>query len=153
MATAFISYSVKDEHLAKSLHTMISMAGIDTFLAGISITPGANWTDAIFKHLDEAKWVFFLATKNSIGSAAVQQELGASLIQEKNIIPILIDVNPEELPGWIGNHQAIDINSDPELLHQKIEAIAEKIQVDKFWAGVIVGAIIVGLGVLIAKSK
>ena len=153
MAAAFISYSVKDEPLAKNLHAMISMAGIDTFLAGISIEPGSNWTDAIFKHLDEAKWVFFLATKNSIESAAVQQELGASLIQEKNIIPLLIDIKPEELPGWVGNHQAIDINSSPELLHKKIEIIAEKIKVDKFWLGVIVGAIIVGLGVLIIKSK
>jgi len=153
MATAFISYSVKDESLAKSLHTMTSMAGIDTFLAGISIEAGSNWTDEIFKHLNEAKWVFFLATKSSINSAAVQQELGASLIQEKSIIPLLIDIAPEELPGWVGNHQAIDINSAPELLHQKIEAIAEKIKVDNFWAGVIVGAIIVGLGVLIAKSK
>ncbi len=153
MAKAFISYSVKDESLAKNLHAMTSMAGIDTFLAGISIEPGSNWTDVIFKHLDEAKWVFFLATKSSVESAAVQQELGASLIQEKNIIPVLIDITPEELPGWVGNHQAIDIKSAPELLHQKIADIAEKIKVDKFWVGVIVGAIIVGLGVLIAKSE
>ncbi|UTW44159.1 toll/interleukin-1 receptor domain-containing protein [bacterium SCSIO 12696] len=152
MTSAFISYSVQDEHMAKGLHKMTSMAGIETFLAGISLEPGSNWTETIFKNLEQSEWVFFLATKNSVSSAAVQQELGASLVQKKTIIPVLIDITPEELPGWVGKHQAIDIKSSPELLHSVIEKIAEKIKVDKFWAGVIVGALVVGLIALVAKS-
>lgn len=152
MSSAFISYSAKDEQLAKSLYSATTMAGIETFLASISIEPGSNWTAAIFKRLEKADWVFFLASKNSIASAAVQQELGASLIQKKTIIPLLIDVSPTELPGWVGNHQAIDLKSSPEVLHNAISKIAEKIKVDKFWAGVIVGAIVIGLLVLITKK-
>ena len=152
MTAAFISYSVKDDHLAKGLYSAMTMAGIETFLAGISIDPGNNWTDTIFEKLNKSDWVFFLASKNSCNSQAVQQELGASLIQKKTIIPLLVDITPEELPGWVGNHQAIDLRSSPELLRKTIGQIAEKIKIDKFWAGVIVGAIVVGLLVLIAKS-
>ena len=152
MSSAFISYSVKDEHLARGLYSATSMAGIETFLASISIEPGSKWTDVIFDKLDTADWVFFLASKNSITSPAVQQELGASLMQKKTIIPLLIDILPEELPGWVGNHQAIDLKSSPEVLHATISQIAEKIKIDKFWAGVIVGAIIIGLLVLMSKS-
>jgi hypothetical protein len=128
------------------------MAGIQTFLAEISIEPGKNWTEEIFDNLQKSDWIFFIASKNSISSAAVQQELGASLIQKKTIIPLLIDITPAELPGWVGNHQAIDIKSSPEVLHDAIAAVAEKIKVDKFWAGVIVGAIVIGLIVLISRS-
>lgn len=152
MSSAFISYSVKDEQLARSLYSAITMAGIETFLASISIEPGSRWTTAIFKNLEQADWIFFLASKNSISSAAVQQELGASLVQKKTIIPLLIDISPEELPGWVGSYQAIDLKSSPEKLHDAISKIAEKIKVDKFWAGLIVGAIIIGLLMLIVKK-
>jgi len=153
VSSAFISYSVKDEELARGLHSATSMAGIDTFLASISIEPGCNWTDAIFEKLDKAQWVFFIATKNSINSSAVQQELGASLIQKKTIIPLLVDITPEELPGWVGNHQAIDLKNGPEALHKTISNISEKLNIDRFWSGVLVGAIICGLGLVLLNSK
>ena len=153
MNTAFISYSVKDELLAKNLHNVISLSGIETFLAGISIEPGSNWTDVIFLKLQEADWVFFLASKNSIDSAAVQQEIGASLIQKKTIIPLLVDIAPEELPGWMKNYQAINLQSAPEKLHEVVSAIAEKIKVDKFWVGVLVGALIAALVLFLLSKK
>lgn len=128
------------------------MAGIKTFLAEVSLEPGSKWTPVIFDNLKSADWIFFLASKSSTQSAAVQQELGASLIQGKTIIPVLIDITPAELPGWIGNHQAVDLKSSPETLRVKISQIAEKIKVDQFWAGLIFGAIIVGLIVLLSKS-
>ena len=152
MATAFISYSSKDEHLANGLYSAMTMAGIDTFLARISIEPGKKWTKVIFENLKKADWVFFIASKTSCNSQAVQQELGASLIQNKTIIPLLVDIKPEELPGWVGRHQAIDLRSSPEILNKAIRRIAEKIKVEKFWAGVILGAIVIGLIVLISKS-
>lgn len=152
MSCAFISYSTKDEEIATKLHNGLTKLGVPTFMAGISIEAGDNWTDKIFSNLNDADWVFFIASRNSCDSQAVQQELGASLSQKKTIIPILIDITPEELPGWVGKHQAIDINQAPEMLHKTIEKIAERIQVDKFWAGVIVGAIVIGLMVLMKKQ-
>lgn len=152
MTSAFISYSVKDEEISTKLHNALTTMGIPTFMAGISIEPGEEWTESIFSNLKEAEWVFFIASKSSCESKAVQQELGASLINDKIIIPILTDITPEELPGWINRYQAIDIHQAPELLHKTIEKISEKIKTDKFWTGVIVGALIIGLIVLM-KDK
>jgi hypothetical protein len=129
------------------------MAGIETFLAGISLEPGCKWTDVIFDRLDKAEWVFFLASKSSIHSPAVQQELGASLMQKKIIIPLLIDITPEELPGWIGNHQAINLKGNQDDLRKTVAQIAEKIKVDKFWAGVIATVFVIGLVAFLSKSK
>lgn len=143
MHNVFISYSSKDEEIAMQLHGALKMAGIDTFMAALSIAPGTNWTEAIFDNLTKANWVFFLATKNSCKSQAVQQELGASLASKKTIIPILVDIEAEELPGWVDRYQAIDIHKAPEVLHSTIEKISDKIKVDKFWSGVIIGALIV----------
>jgi len=53
MPNAFISYSSKDEELAMQLHGVLKIAGIDTFIAAISIAPGANWTEAIFENLNK----------------------------------------------------------------------------------------------------
>ena len=143
MHNAFISYSSKDEEIAMQLHGVLKMAGIDTFMAALSIAPGTNWAEAIFDNLAKANWVFFLATKNSCESQAVQQELGASLASKKSIIPILVDIEAEELPGWVDRYQAIDIHKAPEVLRSTIENISEKIKVDKFWSGVVIGALII----------
>lgn len=145
MAGAFISYSSYDENVARELHAALSQAGIPTFLAAISIEPGKTWTEEIFNNLRESTWVFFLASKHSCASSSVQQELGASLIEKKVLIPVLLDVSVEELPGWVDRHQAIDPRKTPELIRKTIESIAEKIRVDRFWAGVIIGAILVWL--------
>jgi hypothetical protein len=145
MATVFISYSSHDETIAKQLHAVLSQAGIPTFLAVISIQPGEEWTEEIFRNLQEATWVFFLASRNSCASPSVQQELGASLIQKKVVIPILLDITAEELPGWVDRRQAIDPKKAPELIHKTINSIAEKVKTDKFWGGVIIGAILLWL--------
>ena len=151
MSKAFISYSVKDADAAMQLHGALTQVGVETFLAGISLEAGSDWTQEIFNSLKDAEWVFFLASKNSIGSHAVQQELGASLIQEKIIIPILLDVSPEELPGWVNKHQAIDSRNNPESLKKTIESIGKKVKDDKFWSGVVLGGLAVALFAIASK--
>ena len=143
MPSAFISYSSKDKEMAENLHLVLEKAGIDIFMAALSIESGMNWSEAIFENLSKATWVFFLATKNFCKSQTVQQELGASLATDKTIIPLLVDISPEKLPGWVDRCQAIDIRKSPELLRATIEKISEKIRVDKFWSGVIFTAVVV----------
>lgn len=144
MTKVFISYSTKDTAVAQKLFEALLSVQAEPFLAGISLEPGAVWADEIFKHLNEAKWVFFLASKVSCQSHAVQQELGASLIQSKTIIPILLDIAPEQLPGWVNKHQAIDARNI-DRLNATINSIGAKIQSDKFIAGLILGALALAL--------
>jgi len=145
LSSLFISYSSKDEALAREIHSLASEAGIKTFLAVISIEAGDKWTKIIFEELEKAEWVFYLASKNSINSPAVHQELGASFSQKKTIIPILVDISIKELPVWINTHQAIDLSASPDLLARTISKIAKEIKKDKFWLFVIIGVIIMAL--------
>ncbi len=146
MSDIFISYSSKDKELAKDLYDLIVSKNLTAFMAEMSIKPGMNWEEEILKKLKETKYVFFLASENSIKSAPVQQELGAFLIQDKNIIPLLIDIKPEDLPGWIKKHQAVDYNIKDE----KINEIILDIKGNKLLG------VLVSLGVLVwflSKSK
>ncbi|MFK5948178.1 MAG: toll/interleukin-1 receptor domain-containing protein [Methylococcales bacterium] len=149
MSKVFISYSTQDENIAQQIHAALNRVGAEPFLASLSLQPGVNWSEEIFNNLKSAEWVFFIATQSSCSSPAVQQELGASLSQNKNIIPILIDISPSELPGWIGKHQAIDARKDSNHLHATIDAIGKKIKDNKFSSGLILGGII---GVLMALA-
>ncbi|GAB1259862.1 toll/interleukin-1 receptor domain-containing protein [Aurantivibrio plasticivorans] len=151
MAKVFISYSTQDEKIAQQIYSALSQVNAEPFLASISIKAGINWTAEIFNQLKEAQWVFFIATKSSCSSAAVQQEIGASLVQNKHIIPILIDIAPEELPGWVGNHQAIDARKDVGQLRATINAIGKKVADDKFWSGIILGGLGVALFAMASK--
>jgi len=153
MAKVFISYSVKDEPFAKRMYNALSSLGVSTFLAGISLKPGSNWTEEILNNLKLSQWVLFLASKAACQSPAVQQELGASLIQGKIIIPIIWDISAEELPGWIRRYQAVDISSgNVEALKGVISSIAEKVKSDKFIGGLIVAALVIAFIYILSKS-
>lgn len=149
MTQVFISYSTQDEQIAQDIHTALNQVGAEPFLASVSLQPGVNWTQEIFNNLKAAKWVFFIATQASCASPAVQQELGASLSQNKHIIPILIDISPSELPGWVAQHQAIDARQDINQLRATIDAIGQTIKDNKFTTGLILGGM---AGVLFALA-
>ncbi|MDV7339189.1 toll/interleukin-1 receptor domain-containing protein [Terasakiella sp. A23] len=151
MTKAFISYSIKDEPIARQLHSALVGGGVETFLASLSIEAGGKWADNIFDSLNKAEWVFFLASKDSCASHAVQQELGASLIQKKTIVPILVDIEPEELPGWVSQHQAVRVNDAPEVIQSVISKVSETVKSDKFKTGVICGALLAGFFMLLKK--
>ena len=57
MSRVFISYSSQDENIAKQLYDTLLPIGAEPFLASVSIEPGSNWTDEIFKSLEESDWV------------------------------------------------------------------------------------------------
>ncbi len=145
MSKVFISYSTQDEQIARDIFGALKQVGADPFLASISLQPGVNWTEEIFSNLKYSKWVFFIATKAACSSPAVQQELGATLANNKHLIPVLIDISPAELPGWVGQHQAVDARTDAGQLRSTIEAIGQTIRDDKFWSGVILGGLAVAL--------
>jgi hypothetical protein len=98
MPDVFISYSTKDETLARKLKFALDSLGVKTFLASMSLPAGGKWKEDILKNLRETKWVFFLATKHSCESKAVMHEIGGSLVLEKELIPLMWGISPEELP-------------------------------------------------------
>ena len=143
MAYVFISYSIQDEDLANWLYHSCNNFKIETFLASISLNPGNTWKEEILQNLKESKWFFFLATPNSIRSDAVKHEIGAALALNKNIIPILHNLDFPDLPTWISEFQGIQIiNDDVEHLKILLANISDKINADKIVTGLLVGVLI-----------
>lgn len=151
MPDVFISYSEKDVQLAKWLYKLCQNFGINAFLAPISLQPGNKWKQEILSNLRESKWFFFLATNNSINSAAVMHEIGGALILNKNIIPILYEIDFPDLPDWIKEYQGIKVtNNNVAHVKKTLESISEKIKADKVTAALLIGAFI---GVLLLTNK
>lgn len=109
MIDCFVSYTMQDAPLAGFLQQQLESAGVRTFIAPIRIRPGARWSEEIRTRLDESSVVFFLASQAACRSPSVMMEIGAAWAKGKTIIPIIWDMAPEELPGWMKERQAIDL--------------------------------------------
>lgn len=143
MPNVFISYSVKDKEIAEFMYKHLTDEGLNVFKAPLSISPGERWDETILKNLKTSPWVLFLASKAACASAIVQQEVGIALGTQKNLVPIVWDMNPSELPGWIRNVQALDLRNTTLLdASEQVLKIAKRIKADKF-----IGYLIAGLGI------
>jgi hypothetical protein len=143
MSDVFISYSTLDQELADFVEHHLKADGVSVFLASASLSPGDVWSETIRKALRLSKTVVLLASRNACKSEYVRQEFGGAFFAEgKTIIPIVWDMKPEELPGWMKQFHAIDLRKyqHPEEFVAELKAVSGKIKLDKF----------VGLGVLAA---
>jgi hypothetical protein len=126
MADCFISYSTKDQRLADWIAMELQRHGLTVFMASATLTPGANWSTSIRKNLQTSEWVVFLASRAACESPWVQQELGMAIGASKRLIPILWDIEPSQLPGWVRERQALDLrHASLEELRASMAGIAE----------------------------
>src|SRR5215213_336592 len=101
MPDCFISYSSNDQLLANFIHSELTRQNLSVFMASVSLRLGEDWTEAIKANLKASSWVILLASRAACQSAFVLQETGMALATDKRLIPILWDINPSELPGWV----------------------------------------------------
>jgi hypothetical protein len=138
--------------LAKFVASHLESEGISVFLATLSLKPGDSWSKKIFKNLQASDWVLFLASRAACRSANVQQELGIALAGQKNIIPVLWDMDVSELPGWIREKQALIFNGiSIDDARRKMSEIARRIKKDKALGWLIVGVLAAGIVYLSSK--
>ena len=146
MPDVFISYSVKDEKLARFVLSHLRQENLNVFLASISLNPGDKWTPQILNALKSSNWVFFLASKNGLASQNVQQELGAALITNKKIVPIMWDIEPAELPPWIAQFQGLCLKGQSiENISAQVSRLSAKVKADKSQGLLVAGAMAAGL--------
>ncbi|MBK8760080.1 MAG: toll/interleukin-1 receptor domain-containing protein [Sulfuritalea sp.] len=152
MADVFISYSSKDERLARFVHDHLGAENVSVFLASTSIELGQRWSPEILRNLNIAKWVIFLASRHACASPYVQQELGAAIAANKTLIPVIWDITPSELPGWVSQYQALNIaNKSITEVQSEVSGIAKRIRAKKADGLALFGLIIAGL--VIANKK
>jgi hypothetical protein len=155
MADCFISFSNQDEPFARQVHTILTAQQIDVFLAPLSIRPGDHWGQEIRNKLAESSWVIFLASAAACRSPYAQQEIGMALALKKRLVPVIWDIQPADLPGWLKDIQALDLRGlTIENFQQHIVNIADGIQSDKVKQFMIaLAAILAALFVIAALEK
>jgi hypothetical protein len=146
MADVFISYSSVDLQFAQFLQRHLYGEGVSAFVAPLSLSPGEHWPQEILNALSSSDWVLFLASRAACASPWVQQELGAALIAKKKLVPIVWDMPPSELPGWVGQYQALNLaGASTAGIQAQITAIAGRIKSDKAKGLLIAGLLVAGL--------
>jgi len=146
MPDVFISYSVKDQEFAKLVHEHLLVHNLDVFFAPISLTVGSQWTPQIHEALRSSEWVFLLASKNALASANVQQEVGGAIFHKKKFVPIMWDLQPNELPRWIADYQGLVLtNANMEDINQQVSQLAASVKASKQNVQLVVAVVLLGL--------
>ena len=142
----FISHAHVDLPLAEYLHRHLSQEGLNVYLATVSMAPGEQWKQVILDSLRSSTWVICLASRAACESHWVMQEMGVAIGADKKLVPIIWDVSPQELPGWMREYQAVNLGgaSQEEAL-AAIERISETIKSEKKKGVVILGMLVAGL--------
>lgn len=152
MSDVFISYSVKDENLAQFVRSHLVAQGLDVFLASISLDIGEHWTPQIIEALRNSEWVFFLASKNALASPNVQQEIGGAIFGKKKLVPIMWDVQPNDLPRWVSDFQGLVLTGRTmDDINHQVAQLAANVKANKVKGQLVAGAVFAGLLWLLAK--
>jgi hypothetical protein len=158
MPDVFISYTGADVQLARYVHQHLQKHGLDVFMAEISLHPGQQWSEAIWSNLRASPWVLVLASAAACTSPYVQQEFGIAVgsalaASGKTIIPVVWDIDPARLPGWMSRFQALDLRANlVNRLGPSLDRIAVRIHADKQQGALVVGAFVAAL-LLLAMSE
>ena len=142
----FISHAQADQPLAEYLYRHLTQEGISVYLASVSMPPGEHWQQSILNSLRSSTWVICLASKAAIESRWVMQEMGVAIGANKKLVPIIWDVQPDALPGWMQQYQAVNLGkASQEDAKAAIVRIADAIKSEKQKGLVILGLIVAGL--------
>jgi hypothetical protein len=146
MADIFICYSNSEGGIARFLRRHLTHEGMQVLLASVSLQSGERWSDETSDELETSSWALFLASREACTLPWVQQELSEALATQKNLVPIVWDMPPSELPTWMQRHQALNLNGAPvENVKAQITAIANQVKSDKTQGLIAAGLMLAGL--------
>jgi len=151
MPDVFISYTTPDLKLARYAHDHLRFHKLDVFLAHISLVPGTQWDPAVWAALKASPWVLLLASEAACKAPYVQHEFGmafgmALAGMRKMIIPVVWDMDPGRLPGWMNRFTALDLRENlPGQIGPALDQIAKRVHAKKQQGALVVGALITGI--------
>ncbi|HEU4456433.1 MAG TPA: toll/interleukin-1 receptor domain-containing protein [Longimicrobium sp.] len=111
----FVSYTQRDGEIAADLASRLHDAGITCFLADRSILAAAEWEPAIRTAIWQCRRMLLLITPRSKDSLWVAAEAGAAWVLEKEMIPVLMFVDPPELFDPIRKFQARTVETPQQM--------------------------------------
>ena len=93
----FISYSSKDNKIARELYKELENLGLDPWLSEIDTAAGANFAEVIPEMIENSLAVVILITKDSVKSDQVIREVNLSVSNKKHLIPVNMTGRPDIL--------------------------------------------------------
>jgi len=106
----FISYSTTDTWIARKICEDLGRIGVEVFLDSKDIESGDDVEEAVRQHLVTSDELLLLVSSASLSSHWVMMEVGAARTLGKRLVPVLINVSPNELPQPFNRHLARDLN-------------------------------------------
>jgi hypothetical protein len=106
----FISHSSAETWIARKICEDVMGLGIDVFLDNKDVQTGDDFDIKTNEHIRESDEIVILVSQTALRSNWVMIECGAARALCKRLVPILIDVAPNELPQPINRHLARDLN-------------------------------------------
>ena len=149
MPYCFISYSDQDKPIAEFIYNEICRLNFTAYKAKVSLEPGEKWSQRTLRKLKNSEWVIFLASRRACSSTVENPEVGDALLASKNLVPIVWDMDPSELPEWAKGTKALDFRgSTIQELHNQVAEIADLNNQDKLSGLRILSIVILAFGIL-----
>lgn len=106
----FISHSSTDSWIARKVAEDLERLGITVFLDAKDLESGDVFDEAISEEIRRTDEMLVIISPAALKSMWVILEFGAAQVLRKRLIPILVNVSPNELPHPINRYIARDIN-------------------------------------------
>jgi formylglycine-generating enzyme required for sulfatase activity len=126
----FITYSSKDQKVARTICTALENRGLSCWISSRNIKPGQNFQEQIVKAIRAAKIMVLVFTTNANNSNEIKKELALASQNNLVVIPVRIeDVAPNEAFAYeFATRQWIDLFDDWEnSIARLVEIIASTI--------------------------
>lgn len=118
----FLSFSSTNRDEVRLIETSAREMGLRVFLDEKAIEPGEVWAEVIRQGLLNSRELAVLATPQSLESEWVRTEWGAAWVLGRTITPIILRLDPRDLPDRLKQRQWIDYHRFQDFL----TALAER---------------------------
>lgn len=134
MSSIFISYSRKDLSVAKKIVSALAESKLDTWIDWGSIPKGEKFEKEIYQGIEGANVFIFLISPESVKSAWCKKEIAHAALNNKRIIPILVqDTDKKLIPIAVSERNWIDCRENQDNLNLAIKQILKTINTDYGW--------------------
>jgi TIR domain-containing protein len=118
----FISFARKDKKVADSVAHQVRDAGAEV-VAAESVVEGAEIKLRIGDAMRQSDEIIMIVSKDSAQSAWLNYEIGAAVALGKRITPILVRVEPSELPPVLRSVEGVKLENVNRYVKQLSQAV------------------------------
>lgn len=124
----FITHASADRAKAQKLRNWLSRQPETSTFTADDLSAGENWQEKLRDRLAASDLILYIASRHSLESSFVLQELGAAWAFEKPIVTVLTDqASTADLPFRLKRHQVMNLEgfADPDTVRDLLNQYRE----------------------------